>query len=181
MVSEKQIIEAAILVFAHKSDATMSEVAKEAGVTRITVNRKFGSKTDLLQIAASYCLDQFEDVLKSACQTDRSAIEKIYLILQGFSKLRNHYFFWMRTCVDNKNKNREVFMRQLDIVEKLVIAAQDVGDIRTDLPSGWVASLFDYMAIAANTSLNRGLVAERDIHKVAWDTLVNGIAPKKFF
>ncbi|MBL4907118.1 MAG: TetR/AcrR family transcriptional regulator [Sneathiella sp.] len=181
MVSDKQIIEAAILVFAHKPDATMTEVAKEAGVTRITVNRKFGSKTDLLQITAGYCVAKFEEVLESACSSDKTAIEKIYIILTGFSKLRNHYFFWMRSRVDDKRKNQEIFMRQLDVVEQLVIAAQNAGDIRADLPSGWVASLFDYMAIAASTSLHRGVVAERDVYKVAWDTLVNGIAPKKFF
>ncbi len=72
-------------------------------------------------------------------------------------------------------------MHQLDVIEKLVISAQEAGDIRADLPSGWVASLFDYMAIATNISLYRGVVAERDVYKVAWDTLVNGIAPKKFF
>ncbi len=181
MVSDEQIIEAAILVFAHKPDATMSDVAKEAGVTRITVNRKFGSKKDLLQIASSFCIDRFEEVLQKADASDRPALEKFYLVLMGFSKLRNHYFFWMRTSIEDRNKNQKVFLEQLDKVEKLVIAAQRAGDIRADLPSGWIASLFDYMALTASTSLYRGVVAERDIYKVAWDTLVNGIAPKKYF
>lgn len=181
MVSDKQIIEAAILVFAQKPDATMSEVAKEAGVTRITINRKFGTKSDLLQVAAHYCLDRFEEVLKQSLKVNCSAFEKIRLILVGYSGLRNHYFFWMRTGVDDQLKNRDVFMRQLDTIEKLVISAQESGDIRPDLPPGWVASLFDYMAVAANIAMNRGVVAERDVYKVAWDTLVNGIAPKKFF
>ena len=181
MVTDKQIIEAAILVYANKPDATMTEVAKEAGVTRITVNRKFGTKKDLLESASTYCIARFEDVLRNARNTDYTALEKIFLILKGFSQLRNHYFFWMRTSVDNKSKNQEVFMRQLEVVEQLVIAAQHAGDIRSDLPSGWIASLFDYMAVTASASTYRGVVAERDIYKISWETLLNGISPKKFF
>lgn len=181
MVTDKQIIEAAIHVYAHKSDATMSDVAKEAGVTRITVNRKFGTKKDLLEVASTHCIDCFEEVLRNARNTDYTALEKIFLILKGFSQLRDHYFFWMRTSVDNKSKNQEVFLGQLEVVEQLVIAAQKSGDIRSDLPSGWVASLFDYMAVTASASVYRGVVAQRDIYKISWETLLNGISPKKFF
>ncbi len=181
MVSDKQIIEAAILVFANKPDATMKEVAKEAGVTRITINRKFGSKNDLLKLAGRHCLERFNDVLKSAYAADRPAIEKIHMILYGSAKLRNHHFFWMRTFVDDQQRNQELFLKRLDVVEKLVIAAQQAGDIRSELPSGWVASILDHMAVAADFSLKRGVVAESDVYRMAWDTLLNGIAPKKFF
>ncbi len=181
MVSDKEIIEAAILVFANKPNATMAEVAKEAGVTRITVNRKFGTKQDLLEIATNYCLDQFEDVLEAAHQSSKPPLEKIYMVLKGYSFLKNHYFFWMRVYVEDRGRYHAVFLKQLEIVEKLIVAAQQSGDLRSDLPSGWIAGMFDYIAISANTSLNRGVVAERDIYKVSWDTFMNGVSPKKFF
>jgi len=181
MVSDTDIIEAAITVFANKPGATMADVAKEAGVTRLTVNRKFGAKKDLIHIATTYCLDRFEDVLEEADRQGKSPLEKVYRVFRGYSLLKNHYFFWMRIYVDDRSRYHRVFLKQLEMFERLVVAAQQSGDLRADLPSGWIAGMFDYIAITANTSLNRGVVAERDIYKVSWDTLMNGVSPKKLF
>lgn len=181
MVTRIDIIEAAIFVFAHKPDATMQDVANEAGVTRITINRKFGSKQNLMDSAGTYSLKQFDLVLKKAKVAKKSPMEKFVLILRGYYGLKNHYYFWMRTMIDDKSANKKNFLRQLAMVEKFVIAAQETGDIRRDLPSGWVASFFDFLIIAASTSRTRGVVAERDMLNIVLNTLQYGISPQKAF
>jgi AcrR family transcriptional regulator len=181
MISDERILEAAILVFAYKPDATMEDIARQAGVTRITINRKFGSRADLLEASILYCSQKFDEVLAEAMSTDRRALEKLYLIMKGFSSLRNHYFFWMRHRVDDKSRDRQHYLRQLELIETIITRAQQDGELRKDLPAGWIAAFFDYMAITAATALANGVVAERDFFKLTWDTLLNGVAPKKLF
>ncbi|OUR78088.1 hypothetical protein A9Q83_08860 [Alphaproteobacteria bacterium 46_93_T64] len=181
MATQSEIIEATIFVFAYKPDATMTDVADKAGVTRVTINRKFGSKQNLLDQAAAHCIKEFDYVLRKTKSAKKSPMEKIILVLRGYYGLKNHYFFLMRTMVDDQSTYKKNYLRQLEIIEKLVIAAQENGDIRNDLPSGWVASFFDFIIIAACTSRFRGIVAERDMLSIALNTLQFGISPQKAF
>jgi AcrR family transcriptional regulator len=181
MISDIEILEAAIFVFANKPDATMSEVARQARVTRITINRKFGTKDKLLKKSAQYSVKHFDRILKKAMSGRKPPMEKFFSIMREYYRLRHHYFFWMRMMVDDDDKNRQLFLRQLEKIEKLVVIAQENGEVRADLPPGWVASFFDYVIVMATMSRYRGLVAERDILDVAWNTFLYGVAPQKLF
>ncbi len=177
MTTDTDIIEAAIFVFAYKPDATMDDVADKAGVTRITINRKFGSKAQLLDKAQLYSVKQFEDILKRARTSRKSAMNKILMVLQEYYRFRNHYFFWMRSMVDDPSGNQKHFLKQLEYMEKMVRDAQEQGDIRQDLPAGWVASFFDLLIVTSSMSRHRGVIAERDMLKIAWDTFQSGVSP----
>ncbi|MEH6475174.1 MAG: TetR/AcrR family transcriptional regulator [Sneathiella sp.] len=181
MITHTEILEAAIYVFAHKPDATVSDVAKKAGITRVTVNRKFGSKQKLLDQAASHCIKRFGQVLKKAKSSKKTPIEKIILILRGYYNLKDHYFFMLRIIVDDQSTHKKNYLKQLEIIEEIVIEAQECGEIRQELPPGWVASFFDFIIIAACTSRYRGVVAERDMLGIALNTLQFGISPQRAF
>lgn len=181
MTTDTDIIEAIIFVFAHKPDATMNDVAKKAGVSRITLNRKFGSKTAMLEKAQSHSIRRFESILKRAHNSRKSSMDKFLMVLQEYYRFRNHYFFWMRTMIDQPSTNQKLFLKQLESIEKLVRDAQEQGHIRQDLPAGWVASFFDFLIIAAGTSRYRGVIAERDMLKLVWDTFQYGISPRRAF
>jgi len=181
MKTDTQILEATIFVFAHKPDATMEDVADKAGVTRLTINRKFGTKKQLLEEAQIYSIAQFEQILSRAKKSRKSAMDKFLMVLQEYYHFRDHYFFWMRSAVDEPSRNKKQYMRQLDGIEKMVRDAQEQGGIRQDLPAGWVASFFDFLIIAASTSRYRGVVAERDMIKLVWDTFQYGVSPNRGF
>ncbi len=181
MTTDTDIIEAVIFVFGHKPDATMEDVAEKAGVSRITLNRKFGSKAEMMARAELHSIRQFEKILKRAKNSRKSAMDKFLMVLREYYKFRNHYFFWMRTMVDKPTDNQKLFLKQLESIEKLVRDAQEQGDIRQDLPAGWVASFFDFLIIAANSSRQRGVIAERDLIKIVWDTFQYGVSPRRAF
>ena len=181
MITHIEILEAAIYVFAHKPNATITDVAKNAGITRVTINRKFGSKQSLLDDSAAHCIKQFEKILKKAKSAKKSPLEKIILILRGYYNLKDHYFFMMRIIVDDNSAHKKNYLKQLGIIEEIVIAAQECGEIRKELPPGWVASFSDFIIIAASTSRYRGIVAERDMLGIALDTLQFGISPQRAF
>ncbi len=181
MVNEEDILEATITVLAHKPDATMHDIAREAGVTRITINRKFGSKADLIEAAARHSLQVLQRIVRRALSGKKPPMDKFFRIMRDYYRLRNHHLFWMRTMVDDNNRNRKAFLRQLEKIESLVKEAQENGEVKSDLPSGWVACFFDYIIMTASLTRYRGIVAERDILNTAWSTFMYGVAHQRAF
>lgn len=181
MVTETEILEATIYVFAYKPEATMEDIAARAGVTRITINRKFGGKQRLKEAAARHSVKVFDQIIRRAMTGKKPPMDKFFKIMREYYRVRHHYYFWMRTMIDDEDQNRKAYLRQLEKVEKLVIEAQERGDVKAHLPSGWVASFFDYIIITAANNRYRGVVAERDALNIAWHTFMYGVAPQKAF
>lgn len=181
MTSDSDILEVAIYVLSHKPDASMQEIADRAHVARTTLNRKFGNKKALLDQAQALSLKKFETVIKRAKNSRKPPIEKFMLILEDYYKLRNHYFFWMRVAINQSSKYQKHFLKQLSAIEAIVEEAQEQGDIRQDLPAGWVASFFDFLIITASANKYRGIVAERDLVRLVWETFRYGVSPRRAF
>jgi len=83
--------------------------------------------------------------------------------------------------VDDPSDNQKHFLKQLEYVEKMVRDAQEQGDIRQDLPAGWVASFFDFLIVASSMTRHRGVIAERDMLKIVWDTFQYGVSPVRSY
>ncbi len=181
MVTDTEILEATIFVLAYKPEATMEDIADRAGVTRITINRKFGGKQKLKEAAARHSLKIFDHIIRRAMSGKKPPMDKFFKIMREYYRVRHHYYFWMRTMIDEEDQNRKAFLKQLDKVEQLVVKAQERGEVKAHLPSGWVASFFDYIIITAANTRYRGVVAERDALQIAWHTFMYGVAPQKAF
>ncbi|WP_169569106.1 TetR/AcrR family transcriptional regulator [Sneathiella limimaris] len=177
--TDQEILEATIFVFANKLDGTLDDVAKKAGVSRVTINRRFGKKTDLLISAQKFSIRQFNSVLRKARSSKQNSMDKLLFVLTEYYRLRHHHLFLMRTLVDEEDKNRKNFARQLEVIEQLVKNAQARGYIRQELPPAWVAAFMDFLVITANSTRYRGIVAERDLRDHIWNTFKYGVAPTR--
>ena len=58
------IVEAAIRLLNANVDATMSEVARAAGVGRATLHRHFRTKTDLLRTVGVCCIEEMNEAVR---------------------------------------------------------------------------------------------------------------------
>ena len=105
MTTDTDILEAAIFVFAYKPDATMDDVAEKAGVTRITINRKFGSKAQLLDKAQTYT--EVGKQIAAVIDGELSAIARYAsaacLLSEAFP-----YYFWTGFYLVDPHKKDEL-------------------------------------------------------------------------
>jgi TetR/AcrR family fatty acid metabolism transcriptional regulator len=185
-----RILDAAIKVFAEQGfhQATISQVAREAGVADGTIYLYFKNKADILSNFFSHrsrqVFENFRQVVSEAEGAEAKLRSLIKLHLSEFQKDRNMAVVFQREALLARYIKdvyiTEVTRMYMDILSEIIQLGQAEGTIRKDLPAG-LARRFILGAI--NEVINTWLVTGRqnDMVKMA-DPLVdlyfNGIGTK---
>lgn len=175
MDTENKIFEAAVYVFGRTPSASVTEVAKKANISRMTVNRYFKNKENLILETYKYCIRCFQKAIDRHKGTRIGDVEKLQNILWEYIDLGNHYSFLMRNSRDVHNEHEATFLKQLSIVTKIVKRAQKKGHIRSDLPEEWIACFMDFGAFAVNSAIEHGSISSSNARDILWKTLFYGI------
>ncbi|MFO7932343.1 MAG: TetR/AcrR family transcriptional regulator [Thermodesulfobacteriota bacterium] len=142
------ILNAAIKVFAEQGfhQATISQVAREAGVADGTIYLYFKNKADILSNFFSYrtrlVFDRFRETVDNADNAESKLVSLIELHLAEFQKDRNMAVVFQREallarCVDEESI-REITKMYLDILEDILRQGQQEGTVREHLHLGLV-------------------------------------------
>ncbi|MFP4159958.1 MAG: TetR/AcrR family transcriptional regulator [Desulfobacterales bacterium] len=142
------ILNAAIKVFAEQGfhQATISQVAREAGVADGTIYLYFKNKADILSNFFSYrtrlVFDRFRETVDNADNAESKLRSLIELHLAEFQKDRNMAVVFQREallarCVDEESI-REITKMYLDILEDILRQGQEEGSVREHLHLGLV-------------------------------------------
>jgi TetR/AcrR family fatty acid metabolism transcriptional regulator len=143
-----RILEAAVKVFAKKGffQATISHIAKEAGVADGTIYLYFKNKDDILfQFFNHKAKQVFERFMKEVEQAE-TAVEKLRNLvrrhLEEFQKDRNMAVVYQIETHQSRRvmeaQIKEMSKMYLDIVTEIVEQGQQEGSIRKDLYLGLV-------------------------------------------
>lgn len=143
-----QILEAAIKVFAEQGfhQATISQIAREAGVADGTIYLYFKNKEDIMVNFFGYKTKQVFGRFREEVDKADNARDKLRLLikrhLEEFQRDRNMAVLYQtetrrfsRMCED---QIREMSKLYLDLVSEIVESGQDEGLMRKDLYMGLV-------------------------------------------
>ena len=143
-----QILEAAIKVFAEQGfhQATVSQIAREAGVADGTIYLYFKNKEDIMVNFFGYKTKQVFGRFREEVNKADNARDKLRLMikrhLEEFQRDRNMAVLYQtetrrfsRMCED---QIREMSKMYLDLVSEIVESGQDEGLMRKDLYMGLV-------------------------------------------
>lgn len=152
---EQLILQTAEEVFTEKGyyDTSMEEIAVRVGVAKGTVYLHFPGKEDLVIAILTRMIDQLMILLtetRAGEGTPRKKLEDILRVLYGeFYSKRIQFFFTMynsltvHTFVEqHRAKMRERWTLILDQVNYLVDEAKKEGQIRRDIPTNIMVSVF---------------------------------------
>ncbi|MFW6082292.1 MAG: TetR/AcrR family transcriptional regulator [Desulfosalsimonas sp.] len=162
------ILNAAIKVFAEQGfhQATISQVAREAGVADGTIYLYFKNKADILSNFFSYrtrlVFDRFREAVDKADNAESKLRSLIELHLEEFQKDRDMAVVFQREallarCVDEESI-REITKMYLDILEDILRQGQQEGTVRDDLHLGLVKR---FILGAVNEVINTWVVTGR--------------------
>jgi AcrR family transcriptional regulator len=164
-----QIIAAARQVFlAEGPDIPMEKIARLAGVGVGTLYRRFPDREALVRAVA---IDNFERLLAGARAIEREELNA-WEALGRFLRLTTDMRLTMRLSLTSARaslairdapQTRELRQALLDILERLVRAAQDEGSLRRDVGTGDLIALLAMMIwpTAAVPDTTMGLVSQR--------------------
>jgi len=182
-----RILDAAVKVFARKGfhQATISQIAREAGVADGTIYLYFKNKDDILVQFFNYKTKQVFAGFREEVNRAGTPVEKlrnlVHRHLEEFQRDRNMAILYQSLTYQNNEvvqKNiREMSRMYLDIVAEIIELGQEKGDIRRDLYVGLVKR---FILGAVEASISNWIRSRREYDLVSMadpliDLFINGI------
>jgi TetR/AcrR family fatty acid metabolism transcriptional regulator len=145
------IIDAALKVFGEKgySNATISEIARKAGVSEATIYEYFGSKEDLLFAIPGEITSQAVEFLESMSAYVKGAENKIRAIAYGYFNLyRDNPDYSSLVLLDLKHNRKfmeaegyQAVKRAAGFILKAIEEGMESGEFRADIDPYLVRSM----------------------------------------
>jgi len=160
-----QILNAAIKVFAEQGfhHATISQVAREAGVADGTIYLYFKNKADILSHFFNYktrlVFDRFREAVDQADNAEEKLRNLIRRHLMEFQRDRNMAVVFQREAllarIVNEDYIKDITKMYLDILDEIIRLGKTEGSIRSEVPIGLVKRL---LVGAVNEVINTWVV-----------------------
>lgn len=156
--NEAAIVDAGRRCLGRDPSASMTEIAREAGLSRVTVYAYFSSREDLLEAVLKEALHEVAAALDAAAPEEGEPVDALLrLVERGWDALDT----WMgvRAAVLDalgEETLRAHHGRILHRVEQLLVRGRDAGVFRTDLPVGWLVATCYALMHAAQQEVAAG-------------------------
>lgn len=177
--SRAAIISAALRCFLDQPDVSMSDIARAAGVSRVTLYAHFPSREELLSAVLDVVVVDAVAALDLDDRPELPAREALaHLLRSSWEILHRHD--GLRTAVARalpEHQVREKHHRVVDRLQDLVARGQREGDFRTDLPRGWLATVLLSLLHAAADEVTAGRLQQHDVPNVLEATVLSALTP----
>jgi AcrR family transcriptional regulator len=121
----------------------MSDIAREAGVSRVTLYAHFPSREALLDAVLELAVTEANAALDADDRSDLPAREALVRLLHSSWRILDRHGS-LRSAVAQglpETRVREQHERVLDRVRALIVRGQREGAFRTDLPRDWLVTV----------------------------------------
>ncbi len=154
----------------------MLEIAEAVGISRATLHRRFPTREHLVTELASQAIADLSAITVEIEQSGRSGISAIELLIERAAGLVPVYgFLTKEPCLDELFQPFAAFDALLARWTVLVEAAQQLGEVRMDLPARWIVFSIQGMTAASFEATRIGYLAPRDVPRLVSQMLLNGM------
>ncbi|MGW0480367.1 TetR/AcrR family transcriptional regulator [Nonomuraea sp. NPDC003214] len=168
------ILHAALRALSADPAASVADIAKAAGVGRVTLYGHFPSRESLVDAVFAHVMSQAEATLAAEPLDDLPAAEALTrLVASSWEVLDRHRR--LLVAADralSTERIREWHDQPLARVERLIARGRDEGVFRTDLPVSWLVSTFFSLLHTAAQEIESGRLDRADAAGVLSATLL---------
>jgi AcrR family transcriptional regulator len=173
--TERAILNAAATVLGQDPSATMTRVAEEAGVSRMTLHRYFGNRRALIEGAFHELIRKANLVVDEAMTASDDPSAQLEHMLKGDTQLGDFSFL------------QQLWNEQLDpsilsegeslnaVLNTLFDTLKAEGAIAPHLSTSWLNHLYFAVLGAAWQAQRDGSVAPNDLPELAWASFSHGV------
>lgn len=168
------ILDAAERCLAADPNASMSDIANEAGLGRVTIYGHFKTRADLIEVVARRVLERANRVLTDVDLTGDVSDALARLVDASWMvTIRSGSLVVAAEKALPAHIVREVHAGDLeDRVREFIAAGQRAGAFRSDLSTGWLVATFHATLHAAATEIDAGRLDADDAAAVITATLL---------
>ncbi|YCK39017.1 TetR/AcrR family transcriptional regulator [Actinomadura sp. ATCC 39365] len=169
------ILEAGTRLLSDDPGASVAEIAKAAGVGRVTLYGHFPSREALVDAVLDHTVGLADAVLEDEALDTAPAPEAMAGLLHSSWEIldRHRRLFVAADRVLPTERIREHHDRPLRRVERLIARGQDDGDFRTDLPLEWLVTTFFAIIHSAAQEREAGRLAAEEVEPVLIRTMLS--------
>ncbi|MEZ7131956.1 TetR/AcrR family transcriptional regulator [Nonomuraea sp. AD125B] len=172
------ILEAATRLLSADPAASVADIAKAAGVGRVTLYGHFPSREALVDAVLEHAVGLADAVLDDPGLDERPAPEAMAALLHSSWEVldRHRRLFVAADRIMATERIREHHERPLRRVERLIERGRREGDFRTDLPLPWLVTTFFSIIHSAAQERESGRLPAEDVERVLITTMLSLLA-----
>ncbi|MFE5733429.1 TetR/AcrR family transcriptional regulator [Streptomyces sp. NPDC056528] len=171
------IVETAIVCLARDPAASMSEIAKRAGMGRVTLYGHFATRDDLVEAAVKRLIDRGDRVLEglelsgSPQEALRALITSSWLMLAQYRAVLE-----AAQSALPAGRVQALHARPEQRVSELIERGRREGVFRTDLPTSWLTGVLHHVINGAAGDVGAGRLDEQDAPRFIAETFLGACA-----
>ncbi|MET7328413.1 TetR/AcrR family transcriptional regulator [Nonomuraea sp. NPDC005650] len=175
------ILEAGTRLLSADPTASVADIAKAAGVGRVTLYGHFASREALVDAVLDHAVDTAEAVLADDSIETAPAPEAMARLLRSSWEVldRHRRLFLAADRVLATERIREHHEKPLRRVERLIVRGQREGGFRTDLPPAWLVTTFFSIIHSAAQEREAGRLAPDEVEPVLVKTMLSLLTPAR--
>ncbi|MGW1675770.1 TetR/AcrR family transcriptional regulator [Streptomyces sp. NPDC002324] len=140
--SVRAILEAAERVLAEDAGASMEQIAEAAGLTRITVHRRFANRQALLEALAVSAKQQLIDAIEEARPDSAPALVALYRVTVNVLRAKSTWRFTLSHTTPH-SETAAVLWTEIDrYTVQLLTRAQSEGILAPDTDLDWTRQVY---------------------------------------
>ncbi|MFC4052792.1 TetR/AcrR family transcriptional regulator [Actinomadura syzygii] len=167
-----RIVGAARECLSGNSNASIDDIARHAGVGRMTLYGHFPNRAALVEAALSDALRAGDEVL-SAIDLTGDARDALARLLEPSWSLVAESMALLAAAEGTlpAGRIREMHSAPAQRLEELIRRGQDEGVFRTDMPIAWLVGVIQYVLHGAAEEIRADRLAQEDAPKVVTETV----------
>lgn len=163
--SQDAIIEAAFATLSASPDASLSDIAKAAGVGRATLHRYFASRDDLMIALRDIAAKELASAVAISTRHSESYLAGLMDAFKAIVPLANRQWFLVQTEQDDAGASD---------LRKTIEAAKSEGSISQTVPTAWIANTYNHLLYASWILVRDGEATAKQAADYGWKTFEDG-------
>jgi AcrR family transcriptional regulator len=171
-----RILDAAVGALAEDPDASMSEIARRAGVVRATIYVHFPTREALLNAVTERALAEVATVINAAEPERGDPADALARVVAATWRTLGRYHALV--AINTQLPDAELHHRHgavFDALESLIERGQQAGAFRTDVPVAWHLSMLVALIHAASAELRAGRLPAEQVESALVATVLGAL------
>ncbi|MEU9575821.1 TetR/AcrR family transcriptional regulator [Streptomyces chilikensis] len=179
-VDRDHLLRAAADLLAHRSTATMGEVARSAGVSRATLNRHFAGRDALVRALEELGIAECEAALDAARPEEGPAADALRRLVRAIEPCAGLLsFLYSENQLFEGEEQNAGWSRIDERLMALFRRGQENGEFRVELSAVWLTEALYGLVAAGSWTVAGGRVARNDFTPMVTELLLGGVLRKE--
>jgi TetR/AcrR family transcriptional repressor of mexCD-oprJ operon len=172
------ILDAGLACFSRNADTSLADVARDAGVGRVTLYRHFPSREALVDAVLAHAISRADTALEAVAVDDGPAAEALARLIRSSWRIVDHHRSLLAAAQRDlpPARIRHLHDQAMARVERLIARGQREGEFRTDLPRPWLVATFYSVLHGAAEEVDAGRLDPNRVPEILTATLLDAFA-----